>query len=270
MVAMTKPVKWLFPLAGCSVLFLRTAAWGQDDTVQSLRILAAAQHDNQLQQHNQEQGHQEQHQEHHEKHDVDTSGQNQQEMEHTHHHGEIPVVTPETPHLGRTQERATGALYRLDELERIALASNPTLAQAAAEISSAKGRRLQSGLYPNPKVGYEGEEIRGGAYGGGEQGFLVEQVFVTAGKLGLNRKMGDAEIRRAEAEAEAQRFRVLNGVRIAYYRVLAAQEMLDAKADLQRISRNSSRSRASSTTSARQTIPRFYRQRSKPRIRTLQ
>jgi len=238
MVAMTKPVKWLFPLACCSVLFLRTAAWGQDDTLQSLRIPAAAQHDNQLQQHNQEQRHQEQHQEHHEKRDVDASGQNQQqEMEHTHHHGEIPIVAPETPHLGRAQERATGAVYRLEELERIALARNPTLAQAAAEIDSARGRRLQSGLYPNPKVGYEGEEIRGGAYGGGEQGFLVEQVFVTAGKLGLDRKVGDAEIRRAEAEAEAQRFRVLNAVRIAYYRVLAGQEMLDAKTDLQRISR---------------------------------
>jgi outer membrane protein, heavy metal efflux system len=72
-------------------------------------------------------------------------------------------------------------VYRLEELEQIALAHNPTLAQAAADINSAKGRRQQSGLYPNPRAGYEGEEIPGGAYGGCEQGFFIAQPFITGG-----------------------------------------------------------------------------------------
>jgi outer membrane protein, heavy metal efflux system len=162
--------------------------------------------------------------------------QPQQQREHTHEHGQIPVVQPETPRLGREQQQITGPVYRLPELERMALSHNPTLAQAAADIASAKGRRLQSGLYPNPSLGYEGEEIRGGSFGGGEQGFFIQQSLITAGKLGLNRKIGDAEIRRVEAQAEEQRFRVLNEVRMAYYRVLAGQEMLATRQDLRRIS----------------------------------
>lgn len=161
-----------------------------------------------------------------------------QQTEHTHQHGNIPVVQPETPRLGQPQSQMTGPVYRLPDLERMALSRNPTLAQAAAAITSAKGRRLQSGLYPNPSLGYEGEEIRGGSFGGGEQGFFIQQSFITAGKLGLNRKIGDAEIRRAEAQSEEQRFRVLNDVRVAYYRVLAGQELLGTRQDLRRISQN--------------------------------
>jgi cobalt-zinc-cadmium efflux system outer membrane protein len=165
----------------------------------------------------------------------------QMHMDQMHHDMNIPVVAPEIPQLGKAEEQETGPRYRLEELEQIALARNPTLAQAVADINSAKSRRLQSGLYPNPSVGYEGSEIRGGAYGGGEHGFFIEQSLVTAGKLGLNRKVGDAEITRAEAEAEAQRWRVLNSVRMAYYRVLAAQEMLAMKKSLRRIAGDSLR-----------------------------
>ena len=149
--------------------------------------------------------------------------------------GRISVVKPEFPKLGKSQERPTGPLIRLEQLEQIALANNPTLTQASAEIRASKARQLQSGLYPNPTVGYSGEEIRGGSFGGGQQGFIVSQVFVTGGKLGLNRKILGHETRISEIEAEEQRLRVLNGVRLAYYRVLAAQEMLDTKKDLARI-----------------------------------
>jgi len=44
----------------------------------------------------------------------------------------------------------------------MALQNNPTFAQAAANIRAAEGRKKQSGLYPNPTVGYQGEQIRGG------------------------------------------------------------------------------------------------------------
>jgi cobalt-zinc-cadmium efflux system outer membrane protein len=84
-------------------------------------------------------------------------------------------------------------------------------------------------------VGYVGDEVRGGSIGGGKQGFFVSQPIVTAGKLGKNRKIFGEEVRLSEIEAEEQKMRVENGVRIGFYRVLAAQEMLDAKRDLARI-----------------------------------
>src|SRR5262249_53417498 len=89
--------------------------------------------------------------------------QAEQEMEQMHHMGRIPVVKPEFPKLGRAQEHPSGRLIRLEELEQMALANNPTLVQAQAEIRATKARQLQSGLYPNPTVGYSGEELRGGS-----------------------------------------------------------------------------------------------------------
>src|SRR4029077_2262630 len=77
-----------------------------------------------------------------------------------------------------------------------------------------------------------GEELRGGAYGGGEKGFFVVQPLITAGKLGLNRKIVDQEIQISRQQAEAQRYRILNAVRTVYARVLGAQEMVETRKDL--------------------------------------
>jgi cobalt-zinc-cadmium efflux system outer membrane protein len=123
----------------------------------------------------------------------------------------------------------------LGELEQMALSSNPTLAQATAEIRAAEGRKLQSGLYHNPTVGYQGEQIRGGAQGGGEQGFFVSQDIVLGGKLGLSRRVFEQEKKQAETEGEEQRLRVINSVRLFYYQALAAQQMVDLRRKLSQL-----------------------------------
>src|SRR5690242_12538349 len=51
------------------------------------------------------------------------------------------------------------ATISLEELERMALANNPTVAQAEAAIRSAEGRRKQAGLWPNPIIGYEADGL---------------------------------------------------------------------------------------------------------------
>ncbi len=143
---------------------------------------------------------------------------------------------PNAPVASSPQEKGsvqTG--LTLGELEQMALSSNPTLAQAAAEIRAAAGRKLQSGLYPNPTVGYQGEQIRGGTQGGGEQGFFVSQDIVLGGKLGLNRRVFEQEKKQAEAEGEEQRLRVINSVRLFYYQALAAQEMVDLRRKLSQL-----------------------------------
>jgi cobalt-zinc-cadmium efflux system outer membrane protein len=155
-----------------------------------------------------------------------------------HHHHQIEPVKPVFPRLGKGQEQIEGTKYTLDQLERMALAANPTLAEAEAEIRAAQAKHLQAGLYPNPRVGFEGEELRGGTYGGGEKGFFVAQPLITAGKLGLHRKIVDQEIQISRQQAEAQRYRILNGVRTAYARLLAAQEMVETRKDLVQIAEN--------------------------------
>jgi outer membrane protein, heavy metal efflux system len=126
----------------------------------------------------------------------------------------------------------------LEELQQMALRNNPTFAQSAANIQAAEGRKKQSGLYPNPTVGYQGEQIRGGSFHGGEQGFFVQQDIVLSGKLGLNRKIFDQELKQAETEAEEQRVRVVTNVRIAYIQALAAQQTLELRQNLSRVADN--------------------------------
>lgn len=152
-----------------------------------------------------------------------------------HHHMNIPVVQPVYPHLGRTQEQSNSPLFSLEEAQRIAAESNPTLRQAEAEIRAAKARQQQSGLYPNPTVGYSGDEIRGGSFSGGKQGFFVEQTIVTGGKLARSRYVFAKETQLAEIEAQEQKIRVETSVKTAFFRVLAAQELLDTRRDLARI-----------------------------------
>ena len=143
--------------------------------------------------------------------------------------------TPPTAAMPSQEQATTQSGLTLGELEQMALSSNPTLAQAATEIRAATSRKLQSGLYPNPTVGYQGEQIRGGSQRGGEQGFFVSQDIVLGGKLGLNRRVFEQEKKQAEAEAEEQRLRVINGVRMFYYQALAAQEMVDLRRKLSKL-----------------------------------
>jgi len=159
-------------------------------------------------------------------------------QEHMHHHGNIQPVTPFYPCLGRAQESAQGKLVNLDDAQRLASQSNPTLRQAEAEIRAAKARHQQSSLYPNPTVGYTGDEIRGGSNNGGKQGFFLQQNIVTGGKLNKSAAVFDQETRLAEIEAEEQKLRVETAVKTAFYRVLAAQELLYARRDLAQIELN--------------------------------
>ena len=119
----------------------------------------------------------------------------------------------------------------LEQLKRMALESNPTLAQANAQVQAAAGRKLQAGLYPNPAVGYDSDEISGPA-SGGEHGGFVEQTIVTAGKLGLSRRIFAREQVQAEEQARAQRLRVLNAVHMRYYETLGAQQIVALRARL--------------------------------------
>jgi cobalt-zinc-cadmium efflux system outer membrane protein len=130
----------------------------------------------------------------------------------------------------------SGGTLRLEDLEHLALENNPTLLQAAADIRAAEGRKMQAGLYPNPRMGYDGEEIS--TRDPSERAFhsfFIEQRIVTAGKLKHSRNIFAQEQRQAQAEQEAQRERVLNDVRLTYYQTLGAQRVVALRQELARI-----------------------------------
>ncbi|HMV84995.1 MAG TPA: TolC family protein [Blastocatellia bacterium] len=139
----------------------------------------------------------------------------------------------------QTQSASVPAL-RLEDLEQMALKSNPTLAQAEASIQAAEGRRRQAGLWPNPIVGYEGEGLafnsqvypyRNGQY------FFVEQSILTGGKLGKSKNIAAQEKVQTQAEAEAQRLRVMNAVRMLYYEAVGAQQQVALRQQLAELTR---------------------------------
>lgn len=109
----------------------------------------------------------------------------------------------------------------LETLEQIALQNNPSIAQASSSAHKASGFRQQVGRYPNPKVGYSGQQLDD--KGTDQHLAYIEQEFVSAHKLRLNEKVLDQEVQSQLWEVEAQRYRVLTDLRIRFYQTLAAQ-----------------------------------------------
>jgi cobalt-zinc-cadmium efflux system outer membrane protein len=118
------------------------------------------------------------------------------------------------------------ASLSLADFEQFAFQSNPTLAVAAARLESARGRQLQARLYPNPIVGYHATEI-GNLGTAGAQGGFVSQRIITGGKLRLDQAIAAKQIDEAHFRFHAQEQRVLNDVRVRFYKALVAQQRLD-------------------------------------------
>lgn len=147
-----------------------------------------------------------------------------------------------SPVIGRGDESlevtAAETILRLEDLEQMALESNPTIAQGSAQVRAAEGRRLQAGLYPNPTVGYVTEEFSARNPSARSQHyFFVSQRLVTAGKLAKSRSIFAREQTQAEAEKEEQKQRVLNAVRMLYDEALGAERLVEMRRELARIAR---------------------------------
>ena len=143
-----------------------------------------------------------------------------------------PITSTTTPAPVAPPLPQPGAALGLADLERMALEHNPTLVQAAATVESSRGKALQAGLCPNPTVGYNGDQVGAQGKAGEIQGGFVQQVIVTAGKLRLSRAKYSQEAVEAELLALAQQYRVLNGVRMRYYDLLALQRTLELRRGL--------------------------------------
>ncbi len=141
---------------------------------------------------------------------------------------------------GSTEPARVLTTLKLEDLERMALKNNPTLAQAEAAIQAAEGRRRQAGLWPNPIIGYEGEGLAFNANvypNRNEHYFFVEQSILTGGKLAKSKNIAAQEKVQAQAGADAQRSRVVNTVRMLYYEALGAQQMVELRKQLAALTR---------------------------------
>jgi cobalt-zinc-cadmium efflux system outer membrane protein len=143
------------------------------------------------------------------------------------------------------QSGSASKVLTLADLERIALEKNPTLAQAAAAVEAARGRKKQAGLLPNPVIGYSGQQLAFRALAEKSEHFaFIEQAIPLGGKLKKGVRVFEQEVKQLEVEAVAQRQRVLNGVRAFYWEAVGAQQLIDLRAELVKIAREAVRTTA--------------------------
>ena len=155
--------------------------------------------------------------------------------------GVADVQEPENPNqktgsnlpVPDLMEAAKGAPARsLDEFEALALKNNPTLKQAEAIAQVSAGLARQAGLWPNPSIGYQGEQIRGGSFGGGEQGAFAQQSIVLGGKLRLRRNVFEQQKKADEIGVQAQELSVRGAVQVQFYSALAQLRRVDVQRKL--------------------------------------
>ena len=125
------------------------------------------------------------------------------------------------------------ASYTLAEIEGFALANNPTLAAAQALVNKSSGLRYQVGRYPNPLLGYFGQQIAD--RNTDQHGVFVEQEFVRGKKLELNQEVLGHTQSAQIAAIDTQRFRILTDVRVRFFEAMVAQQRLEAIRDFRQV-----------------------------------
>jgi outer membrane protein, heavy metal efflux system len=148
-----------------------------------------------------------------------------------------PALTPlpDVPPPGLPE---SGKPYTLAELQAFALDKNPTIKRAAAEADAAYGAMVQAGLYPNPHVGYQADQIQPGPLpknNAGQQGAFIQQLIKTAGKLSLATAAAGMNYANAQVALRRARLDVINQVRSHYYAVLVARETMHVSGTLAKL-----------------------------------
>jgi len=114
----------------------------------------------------------------------------------------------------------------LDEAVRIALERRPELKAAEARVSAAQGLKSQAGLFPNPRLIFQVENLRGSNfdYGNDADSFAYfSQVIETSGRRGNRIAVGETNIGRTRLEEEQLRREIGFRVREAYWLALGVQ-----------------------------------------------
>jgi outer membrane protein, heavy metal efflux system len=116
-----------------------------------------------------------------------------------------------------------GRPYTLADLHRIAAENNPTIRQAASDIEAARGVLKQSVTYPNPTIGFESGPNNNNT-ATGTQGYFIDQVIKTGGKLTLAGAQAQMNVYNAELALKRARSNLVTTIRGDYYSLLVARE----------------------------------------------
>lgn len=131
-----------------------------------------------------------------------------------------PVVAQDATPTALTQTQA------IDE----AMTNSPRMAAAAATVKAAQGGLQQAGVYANPSLGVESENIGGnGQYKGldsAEITYGLSQPILLAGKVSAREEAAAKQLTIAQLDAAITRLDVQRDVKQAFATAVAAQESL--------------------------------------------
>jgi len=158
------------------------------------------------------------------------------QQEHAQHQEmNMEAAKPLYPKMRRAQESSRGNLVTLEGMQKLAKTKIPRSGRPRARFAPLARGKNRPVFTPNPTVGYAGDEIRGGSVGGGKQGFFVQQSIVTGNKLGLSRDVHAKICNLPKSKLTNKKSACKAQSKMAYLRVLAAQELLDTRNDIARI-----------------------------------
>jgi cobalt-zinc-cadmium efflux system outer membrane protein len=135
---------------------------------------------------------------------------------------EVKPVPPVGAALGPVQASATAfdSFLDLPALWLLALANNPSLREAEAEVESAYGQQIQASKYPNPRFAYAEDLIGSRIAPAGNVALQITQEIVTCGKRRLDVAIADRETAAAGLSLVSRKYEVLTRLRRAYYAYL--------------------------------------------------
>jgi outer membrane protein, heavy metal efflux system len=121
----------------------------------------------------------------------------------------------------------TSSSATVEELVQTALSQNPRMSKANFAIEATRGRLIQAGLYPNPSVEVNADELGDRT---GPPGIItapkISQEFVTGGKLTLSQAVAAREVDLSTLSLYRERFDLVGSVRVAFYELYSLEQRI--------------------------------------------
>src|SRR5438477_5035819 len=131
--------------------------------------------------------------------------------------------------LPQHQHAASGPAFTLDEIEQMALLSNPDIRVAVRRLAVVEAHLSTAGALDDPMLGYRGWGVplrRPWDYNGAQNMFMVSQTFPGFGKRGLRTDIARSDVAEAKAALNNACLDVRVRVRKAFYDLLRAEDVL--------------------------------------------
>jgi cobalt-zinc-cadmium efflux system outer membrane protein len=155
----------------------------------------------------------------------------------------IPIKKSTGPDGAITLQKKSGEALTLREVIAQVLLHNPELEAFSLEVRAREARALQAGLYKNPNILFDVQDVFGsGGFKKVQQSqstIVLSQVIELGGKRTKRERAALLHKDLAFWDYEAARMNILTQVAKAYTDALAAQEKLELEGELVTLSKNS-------------------------------